>query len=382
MSNGWTPSSPCAPPTVYLPIPGGTMTGPLILAADPVQNLEAATKQYVDAEIIDQGGIGDNRIINGDMRIDQRNNGVGFATTGYTCDRWNFTATAASKFQWVRNSNAPVSLGFPYYLVAESLSAYTPLAGDTFLFNQPIEADQISDFAWGTSSAQPVTLSFWASSTLAGTFGGAVVNYTGSPGNSGTNRSYPFSYSLSAGVWTKIVVTVPGDTGGTWTLSGNGGGAYVRFDLGSGATFRAPAGAWANGNFVGPNGAVNVCATNAANFLVTGVKLEIGSVATPFNRQSLAKSMADCQRYYQVGAVAQNVGGNSWTAAWTNQHYGMFPVVMRAAPTTTVAPITQTNCSSTAITGQGNAYYLHSYQITAATGGVASVASWTASAEL
>ena len=99
---------------------------------------------------------------------------------------------------------------------------------------------------------------------------------------------------------TKIVDTIPGDTSGTWVMSGNGGGVGLHFDLGAGATWRGTAGAWVNGNLIGATGAVNVVATNAATFYVTGVKLEIGSVATPFNRQSLAKSMADCQRYYEV----------------------------------------------------------------------------------
>ena len=84
-------------------------------------------------------------------------------------------------------------------------------------------------------------------------------------------------------------------------MSGNDGAIYLSFDLGSGASCRGPAGAWAtvtSPGGIGANGGVNVVATNAAQWFVTGVKLEIGSVATPFNRQSLAKSMADCQRYY------------------------------------------------------------------------------------
>ena len=69
---------------------------------------------------------------------------------------------------------------------------------------------------------------------------------------------------------------------------------------GSGATLRGPANAWAAANYLGATGAVSIVSTIGAFLNVTGVKLEIGSVATPFNRQSLAKSMADCQRYYQI----------------------------------------------------------------------------------
>ena len=102
----------------------------------------------------------------------------------------------------------------------------------------------------------------------------------------------------------------------------------VFFDLGSGATFRAPAGAWIGGNFAGANGAANVVAANGAVFKITGVKLEVGSVATPFNRQSLAKSMADCQRYYQVGAI---LFGHYNTAGATS--YSGYPLktTMRAS---------------------------------------------------
>ena len=118
-----------------------------------------------------------------------------------------------------------------------------------------------------------------------------------------STRSYPFTFSIpAANTWTKIVVTIPGDTAGTWVMSGNAGAMYAslrswqRLEL-----IAVPPSAWASANYIGATGAVSVVATNGATFYLTGVKLEIGSVATPFNRQSLAKSMADCQRYYQTG---------------------------------------------------------------------------------
>ena len=189
MGNGWVPSSPCAPPTVYLPLSGGTMTGSLILAADPIQPLEAATRQYVDAHVATAMGLGDNRLINGDMRIDQRNNGASGTATGvYTVDRWVYGASQAGKGTWTRGAAGAslVSLGFGYILQFTSSSAYTPAAGENFQFQQSIEADMVSDFAWGTPNAQPVTLSFLAVSSLAGTFSGSITNYA-------ATRSYPFT---------------------------------------------------------------------------------------------------------------------------------------------------------------------------------------------
>jgi hypothetical protein len=282
--------------------------------------------------------IGDNRIINGDMRIDQRNNGASGTSFGYTVDRWFFTNAlgTAGKGTW-QQVGGTTTLGFPLSLQFTSASAYTPLAGDAFHFNQRIEGDMISDFAFGVAAARPITLSFWvwtSGLTYPATLGGAVKNYA-------NTRSYPFTYSVPAGggAWTFISVTIPGDTGGAWSLQGNGGAMTVCLDLGSGANFRAPAGAWIDSNAIGANGAANVVAASGAVLRVTGVKLEIGSVATPYNRQSLSKSLADCQRYYQKlgGAVAADIVVQGYAVG-----AGSAPAItvgipaMRAAPTATV----------------------------------------------
>ena len=263
----------------------------------------------------------DNRIINGDMRINQRGVGSGTAV-GYTADRWQYAAVS-TKGTW--SAAVPGSApGFPFNSGFQSSSAYASAAGDWFEFYQLIEADMVSDFQWGTASAQPVTLSFWAYSSLTGAFSGCIKN-------AANNRSYPFTYSLpAANTWTRCVVTIPGDTTGTWVMSGNAASINLQFDLGSGTSQRAPAGAWTAGNFIGATGAVSLVAINAATFYVTGVKLEIGTVATPFNRQSLAKSMADCQRYYQVATVS-----GRFPASAANQKLDVTVSysTMRAAPT-------------------------------------------------
>lgn len=292
----------------YLPLTGGSLTGPL------------AVPQGISAPNV----IGDNRIINGDMRIDQRNNGAsGTATNTYTIDRWQYGASQSGKGTWGRITAAPAgytATGFPYNLSFSSSSAYTLVAADSFYFIQHIEADMVSDFQWGTANAQPVTLSFWASSSLTGTFSGAIVGAL----------NYPFSYLIPvANTWTKIVLTIPGSTTGSWVMSGNAAGVHLLFELGGGANFRGPANVWTASTYYGVTGAQSIVSVNGAQINLTGVKLEIGSIATPFNRQSLAKSLADCQRYYQP--VGGFVGG--FSGATTAQASIIFSVPMRAPPT-------------------------------------------------
>ena len=285
--------------------------------------------------------LGDNRIINGDMRIDQRNNGASGTAVGYTVDRWQYIAAQTGKGTWQRGTGTVVllGLGFGYYLNFLSSSAYTPVASDYFGLKQTIEADVVGDFAWGTANAQPVTLSFLVYSSLTGAFSGSIEGAT-------PTRSYPFTFNIpTANTWTKVAINIPGDTAGTWTLQGNAAGVLVTFDLGSGSNFRGPANAWASGNIIGVTGSVSIVGTNAATFNITGVKLEIGSVATPYNRQSLAKSMADCQRYYQtignhILAVGYNAAGQSALTPMP------LPVVMRAAPTVVYSATSYGNASN------------------------------------
>ena len=228
----------------------------------------------------------------------------------------------------------------------------------------------ISDFAWGTPSAQPVTLSFWAQSSLTGTFGGALCKTMLEHAPIRSRTHFP----VNASTWTKIVITIPGDTAGAWVMSGNGGGGILRFDIGSGATWRAPANAWASANYLGANGSVSVVGTNAAGFgYLTGVKLEIGSVATPFNRKSLAASMADCQRYYEVGGEPDVYMSGVCLA---------FNTAMRAAPTLTVTNNSVQNAAAAAGVAVADVFGASYYHIANVTGSVNFDDTVIASAEL
>jgi hypothetical protein len=242
-----------------------------------------------------------NRIINGDMVIDQRNAGAQITAANltdgsYMVDRWFYQSSQASKFTAQQNAGAvTTAIGFPNYLGMTVATAVTVGASDYFLIAQRIEGFNFADFAWGTANAKTITLSFQVYSSLTGTFGGSLVN-------SASTRSYPFSYTVSsANTWTSISVTIAGDTTGTWVGSTNGVGVSVRFGLGTGSTFNGTAGAWATANYVSATGAVSVVGTSGATFYVTGVQLEVGTKATPYEVQIYSDQLAQCQRYYETG---------------------------------------------------------------------------------
>jgi hypothetical protein len=209
-----------------------------------------------------------NRIINGDMRIDQRNAGASITPAsggGYSLDRWQYVFSQSSKFNIQQNAGSVTPpVGFKNYLGLTVAAAVTIGSGDYFYIGQKIEGFNAADLGWGTADAKTVTLSFWVRSSLTGTFGGSFTNADNS-------RSYPFTYTISsANTWTIISVTVAGDTSGTW-LTTNGIGISVIFGLGLGSTYSGTAGAWATADYRSATGAVSVVGTSGATWYVTGV---------------------------------------------------------------------------------------------------------------
>jgi hypothetical protein len=120
-------------------------------------------------------------------------------------------------------------------------------------------------------------------------------------------------------------------------LTTNGIGINVHFSLGSGSTYSGTAGAWAAANYTSATGATSVVGTNAATFYITGVQLEVGSVATPFERRPYGTELSLCQRYYykQFGGTSSiYIGGVGLVVSTTAlQTVVPFPTQMRIAPT-------------------------------------------------
>jgi hypothetical protein len=261
-------------------------------AASPAFVLAADGSATANLSSVNGGPIAGsrNRVINGDMRIDQRNAGASAANiNGYGLDRWT-SFNVANSFSMQRSTVAPA--GFTNSLLLTTTTSATPAAADYRYLSQFIEGFNVADLAYGTASAVTIALSFWVRSSLTGTFSGALKN-------SAENRSYPFTFSVSsANTFEYKTITIPGDTSGTW-LADIGIGLRVVFDLGSGSNRKGTAGAWAGVNADGATGAVNLVATNGATFYITGVQLEPGSTATPFERRSYGQELMLAQRYYE-----------------------------------------------------------------------------------
>jgi hypothetical protein len=276
-----------------------------------------------------------NRIINGDMVIDQRNAGAEVTPTDgqYTIDRWVCFQSAASKYKFKQNAGAITPpVGFTNYAGITSLSSYSVISSDYNIFRQVIEGFNVADLDWGTANAKTVTISFWVRSSLTGTFGGSLQN-------SAQDRNYPFTYTISsANTWEQKSITIAGDTSGTW-LTTNGYGVVLNFGLGMGSTYSGTAGSWSSTTYYSATGATSVVGTSGATWYVTGVQLEQNTTATPFERRLYGQELINCQRYYQTQGT--DIGNSLiWSGNVTNgvAYYSSktLQVTMRASPTVTV----------------------------------------------
>jgi hypothetical protein len=272
-----------------------------------------------------------NRLINSDMRIDQRNAGASVTLTSggnFSVDRFQGFEDTDGAMTAQQDSSAPA--GFINSVKLTTTTADGSLSASQYaLFRQMVEGTNVADLAWGTASAKTVTLSFWVRSSLTGTFGGAL-------GNSAFNRSYPFTYSISvADTWEYKTVTIAGDTSGTW-LTTTGTGIRVNFGLGVGSDYNGTAGAWAGAGYLSTTGATSVIGTLNATWYITGVQLEVGSVATPFERRPYGTELSLCQRYYykaQITGAGSFFGTGVAYSTTSANVFIPFPVPLRTRPT-------------------------------------------------
>jgi hypothetical protein len=267
------------------------------------------------------------------MRIDQRNAGAAVTVNAnsqfFPVDRW-FGAGQATDgvFTLQQSTDTPTGSGFVNSVKATVTTADASIGSTQgYYFGQIIEGLNFSDLMWGTANAKTVTISFWVKSSLTGTFGGVLTN-------SAFDRSYPFTYIISASnTWEQKTVTIAGDTTGTW-LTTNGVGLRMYFSFGAGSTYTGTAGVWAATSYLTATGSVSLISTNGATFFMTGVQLEKGSTATSFDYRDYQSEFARCQRYYyQIQATSSTEAFGYCYTTNSSVIQFTFPVTMRAVPT-------------------------------------------------
>ena len=279
-----------------------------------------------------------NKIINGQMVIDQRNAGASITVSvdnQYDVDRFSGNKGGSiNNYTLQQSTTAPV--GFVNSMIATMGTGVTVGATDYAFICQRIEGYNIADLGWGTADAKATTLSFWVRSSVTGTFG---VSFR----NNAANATYCATYTItSANTFEYKTVSIPAITSGTWTTN-NTTGVMVAWDLGVGSTFSGTAGQLNTGaNYFGVTGTTKLAATTGATFYITGVQLEVGSSATGYEYRQYGQELQLCQRYcYQVSYNA--TGGTTLLGAGVNNGttdarcYMNFPVTMRASPTVTAS---------------------------------------------
>ena len=263
-----------------------------------------ATNSVDSAELID-GAVDDshmasisgrkNMIINGAMTVSQRNGTTDTTVASgaiYTIDRWKLGGSQSSKLSVQQSTVAPT--GFKNSAKITVQSAVSIGNGDYFGLCTDLEGQDVAHLSFGSASAQQVTLSFWVRSSLTGTFGFALREQC-----AGSSRSYATNYAISsADTWEKKTITISGDESGTWSTD-NTAGLGFWFDLGSGSDFHGSANTWEGANDNTTSGTVSVIGTGSATWYISGVQLELGSVATDFEHRTYGEELYLCQRYYE-----------------------------------------------------------------------------------
>jgi hypothetical protein len=310
---------------------GDTDTGMYFPAANEVA---VAAGGSVAAAFNSNGVFFRNRIINGDMRIDQRNAGASVSTTtggNYITDRFFVQCQTNGNLTGQQSTTVPDST-FKNSLVATVSSAAAPIATGVNDITHRVEGFNVADFGFGAAGAQTVTVSFWARSSVTGTYSISFASV-----GSGSGRWYVTTYSLTANTWTKITIVVPGDTSGTWNTT-TSTGFQIYWSLGTGSTYQTSTlNSWQTGtNLFAATTETAWCNNAGATFYITGVQLETGSVATPFERRPYGTELMLCQRYY----IKYLNSGTNTLYAYTGVnisstrsfHYVALPVPMRSAP--------------------------------------------------
>jgi len=241
-----------------------------------------------------------NLIINGDMSIAQRGTsatGLGNGDSGYhTVDRWRFNEAGSPTFEFTmsQDSDVPTGQGFVKSTKLDCTTADTSLAaGDNLTFQTRFEGQNLQYLKKGTSSAESLTLSFWVKSSKTGTY---ICELYDNDNARQISKSYTID---TADTWEKKTITYAGDTTGTLDNDSNAS-LLVGWFLGAGSNFTSGTlnTSWnSSTNANRAVGQVNLADSTDNDWYITGVQLEAGEVATPFEFLPHDVNLQRCQRY-------------------------------------------------------------------------------------
>lgn len=275
-----------------------------------------------------------NMIINGNMQIAQRGTSSGVSTgqNTYLIDRFFARIQGSTGAATVsRETDAPNGLSKSLKITVDTADS-TLDSGHYNRVHQEIEGYNGAQLKWGTADAKPASLSFWVKSSVTGTYSVGIYN-----GNA--DRSYVSEYTISAAnTWEYKTIYIAPITTGSWVID-NSAEFRISWSLGAGNTFSTgTVDQWQSAfNFSSSNN-VNLMATLNATFFLTGVQLEVGDTATPFEHRSYGDELAMCQRYFERWDFPVSFDWyvtNSAASAHDVEcpYNGAFAVAKRATPT-------------------------------------------------
>ena len=283
-----------------------------------------------------------NKIINGSMVVSQRGTSTTYGGSDFkygACDRYKIRNTSNGAFTVTQDASVfPPT--FKKSLKLDVTSADTTLTGaQTVFITQFVEAQDLGDLAYGSSSAKSITISFYVRSNKTGTYAMRVQQADNGFKQAG------FNYTIdSADTWERKTFTLAGDTLGVINAD-TGTGLEFYWVLAAGPTYQggnvnATYSSYSNADFAAGQ-TVNILDNTSNEFFLTGVQVEVGTVATDFEHLSIADVLAKCQRYfYQATKIGSTSDVTNMPIApgfyLTGSDYRAiidFPVEMRAAPT-------------------------------------------------
>ena len=272
-----------------------------------------------------------NKVINGAMTVSQR--ATSFTSDGYILDRFKRSQSSDGAFTVTQSTTSPD--GFAKSLKVDVTTADTSLAAGQYAqIIQKIEAQNLQDLAYGTSSAKNIVVSFYVRSNKTGNYSFNIQQQDNS------SKQVTLNYTInSANTWERKTFSIAGDTSGVIN-DDNGSGFQISWGLAYGSTYTSGSArpawtAYADADF-GAGQAINLLDSTSNEWYLTGVQLEVGPVATPFEHRSFGDELIRCQRYYYRHATGNGKGISENATQYNGSSVFLsipLPTEMRAQPT-------------------------------------------------